>query len=71
MRRRSGDSCLQESHQRDSFDAWMQEVVMEMETGFGMHPADLPDCSYADWYRSGMEPEEAAQEAISLCMADD
>jgi hypothetical protein len=64
--------CARLAHrERSAFDAWMQQVVLRMEAGYGLHPDDLPDCAYADWHGAGMEPEEAAQEAIALCVGDD
>jgi hypothetical protein len=64
--------CEREAvRERNAFDDWMQQVVLEMETGYGFHPDDLPDCAYADWHGAGLEPEEAAREALALCMGDD
>ena len=54
--------------ERNAFEEWMQKVVAEMETGYGIHPEDLPDCSYFDWHDAGLEPQEAAREAVALCM---
>lgn len=46
------------------FDDWMQQVVWALESEYGLHPRDLPDCPYADWHGAGIEPEEAAVMAI-------
>ena len=63
--------CLQSCAERTrSFEDWMQEVVLAMEVGYGLHPEDIPDCAYADWHDAGMEPDEAAQEAITICLCD-
>lgn len=61
-------AALQE---RNAFEEWMQRVVAEMETGYGIHPEDLPDCTYADWHSLGLEPNEAAKEAVTLCREED
>ncbi len=61
----------QVSLKRNAFEEWMQKVVLEMETGYGLHPGDLPDCSYADWHNAGLEPQEAAREAVDICMSLD
>jgi hypothetical protein len=57
--------------ERRAFDAWMERVVLAMEADYGLHPDDLPDCAYADWHATGMEPEEAVRQAIALCAGDD
>lgn len=61
----------QASRERNAFEEWMQRVVFEMETGYGLHPEDLPDCGYADWHAAGLEPKEAAREAVDICMSLD
>lgn len=57
--------------ERLSFADWIQAVIAEMETGYGLHPGDLPDCTYADWHALGLEPHEAVQEAVALCAGVD
>jgi hypothetical protein len=54
--------------ERFAFEGWMQRVVIAMEAECGLHPDDLPDCTYADWYESGMTPEEAARQVLALFM---
>lgn len=61
----------QRERARLCFTDWMQAVVAEMETGYGLHPEDLPDCTYADWHSLGLEPNEAAKEAVALCAGVD
>lgn len=61
----------QASRERNAFEEWMQRVVAEMETGYGIHPEDLPDCEYVDWHNAGLEPQEAAREAVDICMSLD
>jgi hypothetical protein len=57
--------------ERWAFEAWMQQVVLAMEAEYGLHPDDLPDCAYADWHATGLEPAEAAHQAIAICAGDD
>ena len=52
--------------ERFRFEGWMQKVILAMEADYGLHPDDLPDCTYADWFACGMAPEEAAREALAL-----
>lgn len=49
-----------------AFSRWMTEVTLDMEALYGLEPDDLPDCSYADWFHSGMSAEDAAREAMAL-----
>ncbi len=64
------DTKVETSQEPDDFEDWMREVALEMEAGYGLNPDDLPDCSYEDWHSVGLDPAEAAQEAISLCMSE-
>ena len=54
--------------ERSAFEDWMQRVVLAMEADYGLHPDDLPDCAYADWHAAGLDPEDAARDAIAFCM---
>lgn len=49
-----------------AFSRWMTEVTLNMEALYGLETDDLPDCSYADWFHSGMSAEDAAREAMAL-----
>lgn len=64
------DTKVETPQELDEFEDWMREVALEMEAGYGLNPDDLPDCSYEDWHSVGLDPAEAAQEAISLCMSE-
>jgi hypothetical protein len=46
------------------FDQWLAEVNQIIEDEYGLSLADLPDCSYRDWFDDDLSPEEAAAEAI-------
>ena len=60
--------CLSRALQeRFAFQGWMGQVTLAMESAFGLHPDDLPDCPYADWHGSGLEPEEAVRQAWPNC----
>ena len=60
-----------EWEERCAYRLWKGEVNLAMEVNYGFHPDDLPDCPYADWHGSGWEPEEAAQEAMTLAFGGD
>jgi hypothetical protein len=50
---------------RVTFERWMGMVDTRIrKLAWGITARDLPDCSYRDWYDSGMSPTEAADEAL-------
>lgn len=56
---------------RFAFEDWIQRVVQAMEADYGLHPDDLPDCAYADWHAAGLDPKDAARDAIALCLGEE
>ncbi len=46
------------------FITWMHEVDNEVDAIVGMSVHDLPDQPFRDWFDAGMEPDEAAADAL-------
>lgn len=59
------------SREKARFEDWMQDVVVALEAHCGLHPDDLPDCPYADWYAAATTPEEAARLCLASFLGDD
>lgn len=68
---RSAIASLAPSAERNVRDAWMQRVGVALEVLCGLHPDDLPDCPYADWWGMGYTPEEAAWQALERTLEED
>jgi len=47
-----------------TFQSWMKEVAIALDGLCGMSPDDISDCPYADWHGAGLEPDEAAAQAL-------
>lgn len=45
------------------FAVWMREVDAALVIICGLVTADLPDCTYRDWYDDGVSPKAAAKRA--------
>jgi hypothetical protein len=46
------------------FKAWMNAVDAAIGQACGLSSDDLADCTYRDWYDSGVSPSDAAQLAL-------
>jgi len=47
-----------------SFEDWMHQVDVALESEIGMDSSILPDRDYYTYYESGMKPKEVAQEVL-------
>lgn len=50
------------------FDEWKSRVNVHLVRKTGMIADDLPDCSYYDWYETGVAPHVAATRAIKYAL---
>ena len=53
------------------FGNWMGNVAVALEALCGLHPDDLPDSPYADWYTAGTTPEDAARQCLARFLVED
>lgn len=47
-----------------TFNQWMHKVDAWLMSHFGVTHHDIADYAYMDCYRDGMDPEDAAREAV-------
>lgn len=47
-----------------TYKQWFSLVNQAVAGKIGLSAMDLPDCPYRDWFNDGMEPAEAALEAM-------
>jgi hypothetical protein len=47
-----------------SFEEWKAALNHWCQTTYGVHPDDLPDCTYRDWYEDGVPYQNAARMAV-------
>lgn len=48
-----------------TFALWKNRVCHLMMAAHGIHPDDIPDCPYAQWYNEGMGTTTAVRKAIA------
>ena len=53
-----------------AFQSWMRAVDGYVDGVAGCSVYDLPDCTFRDWFDSGMGAEQAARECIAAARAD-
>lgn len=53
------------------FESWMKEVNAYVQARIGLTADDLPDCCYRDWFDDGVEPKEAARNAIKAAKGEE
>ena len=47
-----------------TFEQWKRQVDSAIGEVCGLSSDDLADCTYRDWYDSGVSPSDAAQLAL-------
>jgi len=50
---------------RERFNAWLHEVDKHMMRIAGVTHDDIADCLWADWFQDGVDPLEAAKDALT------
>ncbi len=54
-----------------TFELWMARVTKFLERMSGLHPDDLPDMPYRDWFEDDVSPERAATRALRAALMMD
>ena len=73
--REGSDFCsayceLETMHEEICFQHWMQKLITHLESEHGLHPDDLPDVAYRDWYDLELSPEGAGRRALAEAVND-
>lgn len=48
----------------EKFQAWMRRLDAALQKRVGLSSGDLADCCYADWFKDGISPAQAARLAL-------
>lgn len=48
-----------------SFEEWKTALCHWCKCTYGVHPDNLPDCDYRQWYEDGVSYQEASRRAVS------
>lgn len=55
---------MAETTRDPAFEVWLKEVDHEVWAEAGVSRCDIADKPWYDWFESGMDPDEAARQAL-------